>query len=245
MSATYPSLQFTTFPEQVQTFVTMLNMAIADAPAVKGYQQAMQAGNNTLAQQYYNQITNANQKFVDATKMNTLMDTCVALQNFYLTDIQPYVDNLQTGWTNTIEQFNYLGDYSAGVTYQRNNFVTYTVNGVRGVYICTKTPPVNTPPTNNTYWRKLTIQGLQGPSGENLSFRYAWSSSEMYYPEDVVVYNNVVWGCITQNSNQTPQSGSNYWYTIYTPQQVVYPFSSEEPLNMGSGFLWFEIKGDT
>ena len=242
MSNTYPSLQFTTFPEQVQTFVTMLNMAIADGPAIKGYQQAIQNGNNALAQQYYAQITNADQKFIDATKMNKLMDTCVALQKFYLTDIQPYVGNLQTEWTNRIEQFNYLGDYSASTLYAVNNFVTYTASGVRNVYICVKVPPIGTAPTNTTYWRKLSIQGLQGPSGENLSFRYAWDSGEIYYPEDVVVYDNVVWGCLIQNSNQTPQSGSTYWYSIYSPQQVVYPFSAQEPTNMQAGFLWFKIK---
>lgn len=242
MSNTYPSLQFTTFPEQVQTFVTMLNMAIADGPAIKGYQQAMQNGNNALAQQYYAQITNADQKFIDATKMNKLMDTCVALQKFYLTDIQPYVENLQTEWTNRIEQFNYLGDYSASALYAVNNFVTYTVSGIRNVYICVKVPPVGIAPTNTTYWRKLSIQGLQGPSGENLSFRYGWKSDEIYYPQDVVVYNNVVWGCLVQNSNQTPQSGSIYWNTIYSPEQVVYPFSVEEPTNMQVGYLWFKIK---
>ena len=244
MSNTYPSLQFTTFPEQVQTFVTMLNMAIADGPAIKGYQQAMQNGNNALAQQYYAQITNADQKFIDATKMNKLMDTCVALQKFYLTDIQPYVENLQTEWTNRIEQFNYLGDYSASTLYAVNNFVTYTASGVKNVYICVKVPPIGTAPTNTTYWRKLTIQGLQGPSGENLAFRYAWNSGEVYYPQDVVVYDNVVWGCLVQNSNQTPQSGSTYWRSIYSPQQVVYPFSAQEPTNMEAGFLWFKIKGN-
>lgn len=242
MSNTYPSLQFTTFPEQVQTFVTMLNMAIADGPAIKGYQQAMQNGNNALAQQYYAQITNADQKFIDATKMNKLMDTCVALQKFYLTDIQPYVENLQTEWTNRIEQFNYLGDYSASTLYAVNNFVTYTASGARNVYICVKVPSIGTAPTNTTYWRKLTIQGLQGPSGDNLSFRYGWKSDEIYYPQDVVVYDNVVWGCLVQNSNKTPQSGSTYWKTIYSPEQVVYPFSVEQPTNMQVGYLWFKIK---
>ena len=244
MSVTYPSLQFTTFPEQVQTFVTMLNMTVADAPNVRGYQQAMEAGNKTLAQQYYKRITNANRKFVDSTKMNRLMDTCVALQNFYLTDIKPYIDDLQTTWTDRIDQFNYVGNYSASKLYAVNNFVTYTVSGVRNVYICVKVPPVGTAPTNTTYWRKLSIRGLQGPSGENLSFRYAWSSAEIYYPEDVVVYDNVVWGCLVQNSNKTPQSGSTYWYSIYSPQQVVYPFSAQQPNNMETGFLWFKIKGN-
>ena len=242
MSTTYQSLQFTTFPDDIQSFVTMLNMSVEDGAAVTGYQRAMQAGNNTLARQYYSQITNANQKFIDATKMNTLMDTCVALQNFYLTDIQPYIDNLQTTWTGRINQFNYVGDYSASKLYAVNNFVTYTASGVRNVYICVKVPPIGTAPTNTAYWRKLSIQGLQGPSGENLSFRYAWDSGEVYYPEDVVVYDNVVWGCLVQNSNKTPQSGSTYWRSIYSPQQVVYPFSTQEPTNMQEGYLWFKRK---
>ena len=242
MSTTYQSLQFTTFPDDIQSFVTMLNMSVEDGAAVTGYQQAMQAGNNTLARQYYGQITNANQKFIDATKMNTLMDTCVALQNFYLTDIQPYINNLQTTWTDRVNQVNYVGDYSASTLYAVNNFVTYTVDGVRDVYICVKVPPIGTAPTNTTYWRKLSIQGLQGPSGENLSFRYAWDSGEVYYPQDVVVYDNVVWGCVAQNSNQTPQSGSTYWRSIYSPQQVVYPFSAQEPTNMQEGYLWFKRK---
>ena len=244
MSTTYQSLQFTTFPDDIQSFVTMLNMSVEDGAAVTGYQQAMQAGNNTLARQYYSQITNANQKFIDATKMNTLMDTCVALQKFYKTDIEPYIQSQQTIWGNRINQFNYVGDYSASTVYAVNNFVTYTASGVRNVYICVKVPPIGTAPTNTTYWRKLSIQGLQGPSGENLSFRYAWDSGEVYYPEDVVVYDNVVWGCLVQNSNQTPQSGSTYWRSIYSPQQVVYPFSAQEPTNMEAGFLWFKIKGN-
>ena len=242
MSTTYQSLQFTTFPDDIQSFVTMLNMSVEDGAAVTGYQQAMQAGNNTLARQYYSQITNANQKFIDATKMNTLMDTCVALQKFYKTDIEPYIQSQQTIWGNRINQFNYVGDYSASTLYAVNNFVTYTASGVRNVYICVKVPPIGTAPTNTTYWRELSIQGLQGPSGENLSFRYAWDSGEVYYPEDVVVYDNVVWGCLVQNSNQTPQSGSTYWRSIYSPQQVVYPFSAQEPTNMQEGYLWFKRK---
>ena len=242
MSTTYQSLQFTTFPDNIQSFITMLNMSVEDGAAVTGYQQAMQAGNNTLARQYYSQITNANQKFIDATKMNTLMDTCVALQKFYKTDIEPYVQSQQTIWGNRINQFNYVGDYSASKQYEINNFITYAINGDTQVFICTVRPPIGAAPTNNSYWRQLSFRGLQGVSGENLSFRYAWKSDETYYVEDVVVYDNVVWGCLVQNTNQTPQSGSTYWQSIYSPQQVVYPFSTTEPTNMQEGYLWFKRK---
>lgn len=242
MSTTYPSLQFTTFPNSIQTFVTMLNMTVDDGVAITGYQKAMQAGNNTLARQYYSQITNANQKFINATKMNTLMDTCVALQKFYKTDIEPYVSSLQTTWESSVNRFNYIGDYSASQQYEIHNFITYNVNGDSIVYICVARPPVGTSPTNSNYWRQLSFKGIQGISGENLSFRYAWKSDETYYVEDVVVYDNVVWGCLVQNTNQTPQSGSTYWQSIYSPQQVVYPFSTIEPTNMQEGYLWFKRK---
>lgn len=242
MSETYKSLQFTTFPEQIQAFVTMLNMAVSDANAVAGYQKAVQAGDNSLASQYYNQIPNASQKFIDATKINTLMDTCVALQKFYKADIEPYIEEQQTVWRDRINQFNYVGDYSASRQYEINNFITYSINGDTQVFICTQRPPVGTPPTDGSYWRQLSIRGLQGESGENLSFRYAWKSDEIYYPEDVVVYDNVVWGCVVQNTNQTPQSGSTYWQSIYSPQQVVYPFSTTQPTNMQVGYLWFKRK---
>ena len=241
MSTTYQDLSFTTFPEQVQTFVTMLNMATSDGSAVLGYQEAMKNGDTATAQQYFSQIANANQKFIDSTKMNTLMDTCVALQRFYTTDIQPYVNNKQQSWENVINQFSYQGNYSPSVSYDKNNFVTADINGVNQVFICLMQTPVGTPVTNTTYWRQLTIRGMQGISGEGLTFRYTWDSSQTYYENDVVSYNDCVWGCTNENANQAPAVNSSYWQLIYKSQQYIYPFSSATPVSSQTGSLWFEI----
>lgn len=242
MSETYVDLQFTSFPEQVQSFVTMLNMTLEDGSAVTGFQQAMQNGNYEMAQQYYNAITNANQKFIDAEKMNTLMQTCIALQRYFSTDIEPYITTKQQEWEGRINQFNYMGAYSPSTQYQLNNFVIFDVNGVNEIYICTKTPAVGIPPTNDNYWRKLSIRGLQGESGVGLSFRYAWDSAQIYYLNDIVTYNNSVWLCNAQNVNQPPTSQSTYWSLIYSPRQVVYPFQSAQPTSgMQTGYLWFEL----
>lgn len=241
MSATYKDLQFTSFPDSVQSFVTMLNMATTDAVAVSGYQAAMEAGNTSLAQQYYSQIVNADSKFIDATKMNTIMNTVVALQRFYLTDIKPYIQTKQTDWENIINRFSYAGDYAVGTQYQVNNFVTYTVGGEKQVFICTSNPPVGATPTNTNYWRPLTIKGATGQSGAGLTFRYEWSSSENYYAEDVVTYNNTVWNCLKDNKNVLPGSDSKTWQLIYTTSQDIYPFQSDEPTNISAGDLWFQI----
>lgn len=241
MSTTYQDLSFTTFPEQVQTFVTMLNMVVSDGAAVAGYQQAMQQGNYNLAQQYFNQITNSNQKFIDATKINTLMDTCVALQRFYSTDIEPYVEQKQEEWEDKVNKFSYCGVYSSSTAYDKNNFVLANVDGINQLFICLTEPPIGTPVTNDTYWRQLTIRGEQGASGITLTFRYTWDSSQTYYINDVVSYNGSVWACIIQNNNQPPTSSSSYWQLIYTAQQEIYPFTSATPASGQIGSLWFEL----
>ena len=98
MSTLYPDLPFTAWPDATQTFVTMQNILASDGDNVKGFQEAMEAGNTALAQHYYANITNADTKFIDAIKMNTLFQTCVALQRFYKTDIQPYITSKQAEW---------------------------------------------------------------------------------------------------------------------------------------------------
>ena len=241
MSSTYTDLQYTNFPDAIQSFVTMLDMAVNDASAINGYQQAMRVGDYTTAQSYLAQITNGNQKIIDATKLNTLFDTCVALQRFYSTDIQPYVTVKQTEWENEVNRFSYLGDYSASTSYIKNNFVTAVVNGVKQVFICIANAPSGTSVTDTTYWRQLSIRGLQGPSGTGLTFRFAWSSSEIYYVDDIVTYGDSIWSCAIQNSNQTPYEGSSYWILIHAPTQDIYPFSSIQPSGTQIGELWFEI----
>lgn len=242
MSALYPDLPQSSFPDSVQNFVTMLNMVAEDGESVQGYQEAMQNGDMVLAQQYYSQITNANQKFIDANKMNSLMQTCIALQRFYDTDIEPYVDSQHTNWENRINQFNYVGVYSSTRQYQVNNFVIYTTNSTNNIYICISLPPVGTAPTNTTYWRQLSIKGLQGVSGDGLSFQYSWNSAQNYYLQDVVTYNNAIWGCIQENINQTPEIGSEYWNLIYVSKQTLYPFQTTAPTSgISVGDLWLQI----
>lgn len=241
MSQTYSDLSFTSFPDEIQTFVTMLNMVVNDAEAVNGYQQAMRDGDYTLAQQYFNQITNGSQKILDADKINTLMQTCIAIQRFYLSDIEPYLNNKQTEWEGIINTFSYLGDYSLLINYNKNNFVTSDVNGYPQLFLCINDAPAGTTVTNTNYWQPLTLRGEQGASGATLTFRYAWDSTQTYYPQDVVVYNNIIWVAKLQSTNQTPSAQSAYWDLLYMASQEIYPFSSSTPSVSTVGDLWFEI----
>ena len=242
MSILFPDLPFTQFPTNIQTFVTMLNMTANDAPLIKQYQTAMENGDTALAQSIYIQIANADAKFIDSTKLNTLMQTCVALQRFYKTDIQPYITTKQGEWQGIVDEFSYQGIYAPSAQYEVNNFVLYNLNGVNFVYICTSRPPTsNIPPTNTTYWRQLTIQGVKGDSGIGLSFLYEWNSETNYGVQDLVSYDNKLWGCLVPNTNQVPYEGSTYWRIVGSVGQIIYPFQSNTPTGQAIGELWFQI----
>jgi hypothetical protein len=241
MSETYTDLSFTSFPDEIQTFVTMLNMTIEDASAINGYQTAMRNGDYTLARQYFNQINNGSQKIVDAEKINTLMETCIAIQRFYKSDIEPYLEEKQEDFQAIINTFSYVGQYNSNRSYKKNNFVLSNVNNYSQLFLCIADSPIGTNITNTNYWRPLTIRGEQGASGDSLSFRYTWDSTQTYYSQDVVVYNNIIWVAKSQNTNQPPSESSSYWDFLYTASQDIYPFSSSSPSVTEVGSLWFEI----
>lgn len=243
MSSTYTDLQYTTFPDEIQNFIEVVNILASDAPYINGFQEAMRNGDYSTAQQYFSQIPDGNKKFLDAEKINTLLDTCISLERFYNADIMPIINNLQTEWLNIINRFNYMGDWNGVNTYYKNNFVSATVDGVYGLYLCKANSIRNIPVTNTTYWRELTIRGAQGESGDTMTFRYSWSSDQIYSIGDVVDYNDALWYCKSNNSNIQPSEGSQYWDLIYQSSQYLYPFSSQQPssLDISTGGLWFEI----
>lgn len=73
----------TSFPSQTQTFPNMIEITASDGTLVQQYQNAMQAGNLTLAQQILAQIPNNQSKIITADYLNTINDTIVAVQQYF------------------------------------------------------------------------------------------------------------------------------------------------------------------
>lgn len=241
MSERYPQFPSTTFPNQVQTFTTFLDITVSDAQLIQQYQTAIQSNDYETAQNIFAQIPNGNQKIINAQKLNTIINTCEALENFYKTDVQPYVEGKQVEWQNIINLFGYKGTYNPTITYSKNNFVTYIYNGVNYVYIAVTNPPLGTVPTNTTYWRVLSIRGEKGDSGEGLSFLGEWDSTVHYTTQNVVTYGNYVWACIEANNNQAPFEGSQYWVNIGSIRPREIPIQEGTPSQQETGDLWFRI----
>ena len=244
MSTKYPDLSLTNFPNSLDQFTTFLNIVSSDGPLIGQYQSAMQNGNTTLANQILTQIPQATQKIITAVDLNTLSQAMLAIERFYLNDIEPYIDDLHQSWLNTIQQFSYKGVWQNGTSYVTNNLVSYTTSGLNFVYIALSNVPIGISPTNQTYWRLLTIQGQQGASGEGLSYRQEWNSSTQYATNDAVTYNGALWMALQASQNRLPDINPQYWQLVMNLKTVTYPIQDTVPTNLQVDGLWFNTSSN-
>ena len=240
----YEDLTLTQFPENIDQFLTFLNIVATDGPLIVQYQQAMEAGNTTLANQILAQIPQGTQKIITANSLNTLSQAMLAVERFYKTDIEPYVQNLQQSWLTTINQFSYKGVWSSGTTYVANNLVSYTTSGLDLVFIALSDVPTGTVPTNQTYWRLLTIQGQTGSSGTGLSYRQEWDNSTSYSTNDAVTYDGALYMALQPSQNREPSSNPSYWQIVMNLEATVYPIQDIEPTNLQVDGLWFNTSNN-
>ena len=240
----YNDLPLTNFPSSLDTFTQWLNILSSDGPLIAQYQAALQAGDTTQANQILAQIPQGTQKILTAVDLNKLTQAIQAVERFYKTDIEPYIQTQQESWLSTIQQFSYQGTWQVGTSYIPNNLVSYTTSGLTLIYIATSMPPVGTVPTNQQYWRLLTIQGQQGISGVGLSYRQQWSSSQTYSVNDAVTYDGAIWMALQSNQNQIPSSSSAYWQIVMNLSVTTYPIQSTEPPNLQVNGLWFNTNNN-
>lgn len=245
MSVTYPDLTFTTFPDTEQSFVEMIDLTSSDGALMTQYQTAMQNGDFATARTVLAQIPNANNKILDSVKMNTLFDTTIALERFYKTNVEPYIEEKQQEWEGLVALFTanfaYIGPYQQDNQYKQNNMVS-AINPATGdtnIYIAIKDN--SAPLDDTTSWRVLTIKGLQGLSGEGLTFAGTWNSTTAYNTNDVVTYQNELWSATQPNTNQEPSDTSEYWRNYGNFPVTTILVSQSQPTAQSVGDFWFQV----
>lgn len=243
MSVSYPDLNLTTFPESVDVFVQMLDVVASDASALAAYKSAMEAGNVMQANSALGTMVNATRKILTAEKINKMFDSIEALERFLATDIVPYVTQLQSNWQAEVNKFAYIGVYNNSQAYMKNNIVSYTVGAYTFLYLCVANTVAGTVPTNTSYWQQFTIVGLQGLTGESMSYLYEWNNTTVYSPQDCVTHNNKLWGCLVSNNNSEPVETNVNWQLLADLSASIYPVQAEQPVAQDEGEIWFQVVG--
>lgn len=230
-----------TFPQQVDVINEFLDITVDDSVLLTEFQNAIRSGALSLANSILIQIENYDKKIVNASRLNEMRSAILSMEQFYGTDIEPYLDTKQIEWQGIIDRFSYQGDYNVATQYAINNIVKYSSLGLEKLYICTEIPPIGTLPTNTSYFRVFTIRGEKGASGTGSTFDFEWDSGYPYNVNTIVVYENKWWNCSVANTNQTPSDGSSYWSLVLDVTQPNFPVQADEPIGQGIGELWFQV----
>lgn len=243
MSALYPDLDFTNYPGSLDNLQLKSNITNAtDAQLVEQIQSSIIAGDFANASAIIAANPQLNGKIFSANDYNQIRDAVLALERFYKNDIYNYIVEKQAQWTSRVNQFSFQGIYSPTTQYRVNNMVDFEVNGQTFLYLCWKEPLTGTPPTNNNYWRMLTLVGERGLSGEGLSFTWVWDRATEYNKNDVAVYGNKWWVSTQAQKGNQPQAGSEYWTEILTalPAKQI-PVTSVQPTDQSIGDQWYQV----
>lgn len=217
MSQSYIDLVETNFPQAVDTFDRATDVTLDLLPLVQEYQTLYYNGKLNDAAQLLISHPELQNCMINAKTINRCYDGIKALQRYYFSDIQKYIEELIT----------YRGEYSNKSSYEKYDVCLYNSSA----YLCVSDSGIGVLPTSDK-WVQITLQGEQGIPGLGLNFSGSWLSTTTYPRDSCVTYNNVLYASkIDNNLGKTPSSNSEYWSLVFDISQFATYDNSSSNLN--------------
>jgi hypothetical protein len=125
-----------------------------------------------------------------------------------------------------------IAPWSATIAYGSGRYVVYGTT----LYISLRATINEEPDTSPTAWGTLTIPAnfynylSTGPNDPNVQQAQAgpyfrqWNATHLYQTGDVVLYQNIWYFCLLQNTNLSPDSSATYW--AYNAWDVGYTYAN-------------------
>lgn len=206
MSTQYPELGLTNFPNELDSRYIMLDPSIpSDLSAIDAYNARIAAKDMEGALKVLADNPRLSKMLFNADKWNRHEDMLLALERYYMDDVQQYL----------VEIVVWRGTWQDGVAYSKYNVVSYLNDEGHEAYMAIQAVPAGIVPTDKTYWIPITLRGQQGAPGTGLSWRGQWDVEVEYFENDCVAYDNKMWAAKQPSTGQTPTPGSEYWDCVF------------------------------
>lgn len=189
------------FPYKVSTMNRVQDVTLSAKPYVDLYNQYYSQGDFDNANQVINDHPELLTMMLNMTLINQIIDEIKATQRTFKDDVESYIFTI----------VKIKGEFSKSTKYTKYNIVYFENLPYMGI---ADDIPIGTLPTNITYWYPLAIKGEQGESGLGLTPRGAWNDRTQYYKDDMVAYNNILWGALADNINYIPNESSSMWLKL-------------------------------
>lgn len=241
MSTTNPDLTGTKFPDDIDNWDRWLDPTLQTIAAIQKYQSLYSQQKFEEANEVIRENPVLKRVIVNAESMNMLQDAIIAMERFYYSDFQSYLQNI----------VQYQGNYLATKKYTKYSVVTYIERSVQEAYICIVPDcPIGTPPTELSCWIPWTARGEQGESGTGLSPRGTWDEYIEYYKDDMVSWKNKLWAALSNNTGREPSGVyGDTWIPLMefsSEMLCVIDDTSTNRYNLGmkGGYVWYRQEGD-
>lgn len=202
MSQSYLDLTETNFPQAIDTFDRATDITIELLPLVQEYQKLYNNGKINEASKILIDHPELQSCMINAKTINRCYDGIKALQRYYFSDIQKYIEQLIT----------YRGEYSNKNKYEKYDVCLFNSSA----YLCISDQhQVGILPTEKSYFVQITLQGETGAPGLGLSFLGSWDSQNTYPKDAAVSYGTSLYASLVDdNKSRTPSPNSSYWAEI-------------------------------
>lgn len=205
MSTTYADLYETKFPDEVDNWDRYIDPTIQTLSAITQYQNYYDRGDFENANAVLESNPSLKRIIINAATINKMLDGIIAIQRFYFSDFQTYLQNI----------IQLKGEWNSSTKYPKYSVVTYVVHDETEAYLCLSNDcPIGTLPTNTNYWTPWTARGAKGDSGTGLTPRGVYSSTADYLENDMVSFNNIWWYATKANTGIQPSESDDTWEPI-------------------------------
>lgn len=203
MSTQYPELGLTNFPNELDSRYIMLDPSIpSDLSAIDAYNARIAAKDMEGALKVLADNPRLSKMLFNADKWNRHEDMLLALERYYMDDVQQYL----------VEIVVWRGTWQRTANYAKYNVVEYEGTA----YMAIKPVSMGIAPTNEEYWIPITLKGEKGDSGIGLSWRGQWNIDTSYSADDCVSYQEKLWAAKQPSIGQEPSGNSAYWDSVFS-----------------------------
>lgn len=175
--------------------------------------------------------------FVSRT-VTTIINGILDLQKEFDTNVALYLSQLGIKYQTLINNLRKKGLWNSALKYVPYNFVSYNEE----IYMCILDSPIGTPPTNNKYWLKLGLKGVDGEPGTNVIMRYIWNSESNYGLYNLVVYNGDIYVSLKENIGQQPGLDNTVWLPFLVIEKGKINIGMTPPQKTVQNTIWFKTK---
>ena len=217
------------FPNEIDKFLELRNLPADQKDNLRRFQElTIKETLSPTEQNELNNLTVVLQHYrIDVEKWNKGFDAIVNVENFFLNETLPFIEDKKQEFQAEVDKLNYRGEWQPGVQYYKKNIVT---SGGEG-YIA-KSDNINQSPSNTVHWGKIARKGEKGDPSLNISYEGEYDSAMAYVMGDAVTFGGL-WYYAKQNTKGNPPTNATYW-ELQSNQVWV---GDEEPFD-GRVVLW-------